>query len=542
MAEPTTHTLNVPGATLACDVREPDTPSDKRPLFIFGSPMGASGFEQLVGHFTDRTVITYDPRGMERSTREPGSELTAEVHAEDYHRVVEAAGLGPVDAFGSSGGGMCGLVASFALIAGGVHNLRIFDRNPAGSEGPWVTYARMETLRSPKTLPGPAFGMGPLTFRAWYEAQYGREAWERLDKIPRPMWMDYLRWYREVLDLPVENGIEITRVAPEGDCLRLHLEGGSESSVLTRRLVMATGRDGTGGPNIPAFARHLPRHVWAHSADDIDFAALEGKRVAVVGIGASAVDNAAEALEHGAAEVRHLIRREEMPTVNKLMGIGSYGFTQGFARLSDEWRWRFMHYSFVTQTPAPRGSTLRVSRHPNAYFHFGAGIRAARHDGRQIVLETARGPLETDFLILGTGFHIEPSARTELAGYADRILLWRDRYTPPPELEHAELGNFPYLAPDFTFQEKEPGTAPWLKRIHCFNFGASVSLGKVSGDIPGISEGARWLAESIAAAFYAEDVETHWKGLLQYDKPELLGDEWRVSDWPAPAAAEGEHA
>jgi pimeloyl-ACP methyl ester carboxylesterase len=109
MTAPTTHTLDVPGARLAYDVREPDTPSDIRPLFIFGSPMGASGFEQLVGHFTDRTIITYDPRGMERSLREPGSELTAEVHAEDYHRVVEAAGLGPVDAFGSSGGGMCGL-------------------------------------------------------------------------------------------------------------------------------------------------------------------------------------------------------------------------------------------------------------------------------------------------------------------------------------------------------------------------------------------------------------------------------------------------
>ena len=109
MAEPITHTLDVPGATLAYDVREPVTPSDKRPLFIFGSPMGASGFEQLVGHFIDRTVITYDPRGMERSAREPGSEVTVEVHAEDYHRVVEAAQLGPVDAFGSSGGGMCGL-------------------------------------------------------------------------------------------------------------------------------------------------------------------------------------------------------------------------------------------------------------------------------------------------------------------------------------------------------------------------------------------------------------------------------------------------
>lgn len=109
MTKVTTRTIEAPGAVLTYDIREPETPSDRRPLFIFGSPMGASGFEQLVGHFTDRTVLTYDPRGMERSTRDPIRELTTEVHAEDYHRVVEAAEMGPIDAFGSSGGGMCGL-------------------------------------------------------------------------------------------------------------------------------------------------------------------------------------------------------------------------------------------------------------------------------------------------------------------------------------------------------------------------------------------------------------------------------------------------
>lgn len=109
MTKVTTRTIEAPGAVLAYDVREPEAPNDHRPLFIFGSPMGASGFEQLIGHFADRTVLTYDPRGMERSTRDPRHALTAEVHAEDYHRVIEAAGLGTVDAFGSSGGGMCGL-------------------------------------------------------------------------------------------------------------------------------------------------------------------------------------------------------------------------------------------------------------------------------------------------------------------------------------------------------------------------------------------------------------------------------------------------
>jgi pimeloyl-ACP methyl ester carboxylesterase len=109
MTEPVTRTVDAPGAVLTYDVYEPETPSDHPPLFIFGSPMGASGFGQLVNLFGDRTVITYDPRGMERSTREADSKLTAEVHADDYHRVIEAAQLGPVDAFGSSGGAMCAL-------------------------------------------------------------------------------------------------------------------------------------------------------------------------------------------------------------------------------------------------------------------------------------------------------------------------------------------------------------------------------------------------------------------------------------------------
>lgn len=105
MPEPTTHPLEVPGAVLTYDVRRPEVPSRHPPLFVFGSPMAASGFAQLVGHLDDRTVITYDPRGADRSRLAGGGRVTAELHADDLHRVVEATGLGPVDAFGSSGGG-----------------------------------------------------------------------------------------------------------------------------------------------------------------------------------------------------------------------------------------------------------------------------------------------------------------------------------------------------------------------------------------------------------------------------------------------------
>ena len=411
------------------------------------------------------------------------------------------------------GGGMCGTLAWFALSTSGLKNVRVLDRAARGREGPWLSYARMETLRSPKTLTGPAFGHGPLTFQAWYRAQFGAQAWEELDKIPRPMWMDYLYWYRDVLDVPVENGVSVDHVEAEGDLLRLTVSGAEDRTILTRKLVFATGRDGTGGPNIPPFINDLPSDLWAHSADEIDFDSLRGKRVAVIGVGASAVDNAAEALEHGAAEVRHLIRRKEMPTVNKMMGIGSGGFTAGFAAMSDEWRWRFMQYSFATQTPSPRGSTLRVSRHPNAFFHFDKATTRIVPKGDGAIVHFADGTSYcADFVILGTGFVIDPMARTEFGNTAGDILLWQDVYTPPEGEESGDLGRFPYLNSDFTFREKVPGSAPWLGNVYCFNFGASASLGKVSGDIPGISDGAAWLSRAIAVTLYIRGRRTTLEG------------------------------
>src|SRR5436190_12281422 len=113
MTKPTTRTLDVPGAVLTYDVRSnPD--SNEPVLFILGSPMGAAGFSTLAGHFTDRTVVTYDPRGVERSERtDPDAEVTPEVHAADVRAVIEAVGGGPVDMFGSSGGA----VNALALVA-----------------------------------------------------------------------------------------------------------------------------------------------------------------------------------------------------------------------------------------------------------------------------------------------------------------------------------------------------------------------------------------------------------------------------------------
>src|ERR671928_1695100 len=91
----TTRTLNVPGAALTYDVR-PNQSSTEPVLLLIGSPMGAAGFATLASHFADRTVVTYDPRGSERSQKtDPASPSTPEQHADDLHRLIQVLEAGP---------------------------------------------------------------------------------------------------------------------------------------------------------------------------------------------------------------------------------------------------------------------------------------------------------------------------------------------------------------------------------------------------------------------------------------------------------------
>ncbi|TWD80145.1 alpha/beta hydrolase family protein [Kribbella amoyensis] len=114
MPDPVTRTLGVPGATLTYDVRGDLADREQPVLLMIGSPMGASGFPTLASHFEDRTVVTYDPRGVERSVRSDGAgELSPEQHADDLVAVIEALDAGPVDLFASSGGA----VNALALMA-----------------------------------------------------------------------------------------------------------------------------------------------------------------------------------------------------------------------------------------------------------------------------------------------------------------------------------------------------------------------------------------------------------------------------------------
>ena len=135
MTEAKTEALNVPGAILRYDIRDAETESTAPVLMMIGSPMGAAGFGTLAGHFGDRAVVTYDPRGVERSERtDDATESTPDEHADDLHRLISALDAGPVDIFASSGGA----VNALALVARHPEQVRtlVAHEPPASQELP----------------------------------------------------------------------------------------------------------------------------------------------------------------------------------------------------------------------------------------------------------------------------------------------------------------------------------------------------------------------------------------------------------------------
>jgi pimeloyl-ACP methyl ester carboxylesterase len=159
----TTQTLTVPGATLTYDIR-PHDESTGPVLLLIGSPMAAAGFDTLSGHFTDRTVVTYDPRGSERSQlTDPPSRITPDIHADDLHRLIQEVGR-PVDLFASSGGA----VNALALVAKHPEEVRtlVAHEPPLGSILPDRNHALAAARAVHKTYQQKGWGAGMAHFIA----------------------------------------------------------------------------------------------------------------------------------------------------------------------------------------------------------------------------------------------------------------------------------------------------------------------------------------------------------------------------------------
>jgi cation diffusion facilitator CzcD-associated flavoprotein CzcO len=423
-----------------------------------------------------------------------------------------------------AGGGQSGLATAIALLRAQVTNIQVVDRAPRGLEGPWLTYARMPTLRSPKTYTGPDLDLPSLGYQAWHEARYGAAHWQALDLIASTDWAAYLAWVRDTVGVAVRNDTEVVDIAPApqqllGITLR-HAD--NETTLFARKVVLATGQDGAGKWWMPDFIAALPAHVRAHTADMIDFAALRGRRVAVLGAGASALDNAAMALEAGAADVTVFCRRLEPQVVQPYRWLTFAGFLRHLSDLDDAWRWRFMSRILGMREGFPQPTYDRCARFVNFHLLSGAPCTAARVVNNTVEVETPRGEFTADFLICGTGIAMDFSRRPELARIAGNIARWADRYDPPPEERDDRLAQFPYLGADYSLQPRVPGQTDWMTDIHMFNIASTMSFGPSGSSINAMTTAVPKLVAGITRGLFTADVHRHWRSLQSYNVPQAV--------------------
>jgi cation diffusion facilitator CzcD-associated flavoprotein CzcO len=423
------------------------------------------------------------------------------------------------------GAGQSGLATAFYLMRERVTNILVIDENPEGLEGPWRTFARMHTLRTPKHLIGPDLGIPSLAIRSWYEAKYGEGSWDALTYIPKTEWADYLTWYRRFLKIPVQNEVRAGAIdwVDAEKCFAVPVNRPAGLDVIfARKIVMATGIDGSGKWDIPEMVReNLPKGMYAHTRERIDFDSMMGKRIGVLGAGASAFDNAAMALEAGADEVRLFFRRKELVRVNPYRWAEFVGFLKHHGDLPDDHKWRTIHQILKAGQLPPADTYRRAIQHSNFTMHPGSPWLNVEQVGRKARITTPDGEYDFDYLLIGTGFRTDLSLRRELQRIHQHILLWKDVYTPPEELRNPDLSNHPYLGASFEFREKVPGEAPWLGSIFNFTFGCLASLGFGGASISGMKYSLPRLVGGITSQFYREDNDRYYRALCDYDVPDF---------------------
>jgi cation diffusion facilitator CzcD-associated flavoprotein CzcO len=420
------------------------------------------------------------------------------------------------------GAGQSGIMSAAALKWDGVSKVRVLDSAAPGAEGPWLTFARMEELRTPKTQVGSEFNVVNLSVRRWFETVCGRHAWEELPRIPRKDWKAYLDWYAEVFEIAITNHCQVIDVAPEGDVIAVttNVRGVVEKS-LARTVVLATGYDGAGAWRVPGFVSDgLPPDRFNHTNGPIDFDALKGLRIGMLGHGASAFDNAIKAIEAGAASVDLCFRRAKLPRTNPHRAIETPGMMTHYPDLSDSTRWNISRFFRSADQPPPVRSFETAMSLAGFRLRPATPWLAVSEQAGAIRVDTPDGTLEFDHLLLATGMQIDLAARPELTSIHDKVALWGERYTPQDADKDARLAQLPYLDPFYGFVPKDAADT-WLSRVFAFNSSSFISHGPHSTSISGHKHGVPRLVRGVLRRLLLDQEETILLALAAYTSPDL---------------------
>jgi cation diffusion facilitator CzcD-associated flavoprotein CzcO len=254
----------------------------------------------------------------------------------------------------------------------------------------------------------------------------------------------------------------------------------------------------------------------------VDFERFRGRRIAVLGHAASAFDNAKMALNHGAARVDLCFRRPKLPRVNPHRFLETAGTMTHFFMLPDAIKWEVACHFEVADQPPPPAAFEAVQGAPAFRPHPGCPWLSVRPDHDDIVIETPKGVLKTDHLLLGTGLVPGLEMRPELRTISDVVVLWKDRFAPAAEGERSKtLGCLPYVGPHYEFIPKCEEHA-WVRRVFSFNFGSAVSHGPHSTSISGHKHCVPRLIRGITAVLFADQAESFASDLKAFNIPELV--------------------
>lgn len=425
------------------------------------------------------------------------------------------------------GGGQSGLGTAFGLLREGVTNILIIDENSENLEGPWVNYARMRTLRTGKDLISIDLGIPSLTFQSWWEAQYGEDSWKDLDKIPRESWMNYLVWYKEILNIPIKNKTkvnEIKSINKNNFQLTITNPSSEQINIYAHKIVLATGIQGGGEWSVPSVvSESLPKSLYAHSSEIIDFNELDGKDIGILGGGASAFDTAKTALEKGANSAHVFIRRRELPKVNPIKKMSELGVWEHYYDLSDDDKYTIMKF-FMENQPPTNESFQKASEFENFKFYTEESWDNVELQDNKIIVTTPKNKHQFDYLITATGTNNDLTLRPELKNFEPYIERWKDHFTSVENLSNAKIDAHPYLKANFEFTSKSKEAENKLHGLFVFNYSSLISHGLSTSVLTGLRYGLNKITTEISKQLFFDNKERILNDVYKYDEIEFTGE------------------
>lgn len=386
------------------------------------------------------------------------------------------------------GAGQCGLTLAHNLKLKGIGRIVIFDKQPKDRPGPWTTFARMPELRTSKEIPALESGNPLLSFKTWYCAKYSKEQYDDFDYIPTGSWVEYLAWFRQVLDIEVINEYDVGPIEweEELDCFKIPQNNNNKNAFLANYVCLSTGMVASGEWKIPKeYINTIPQDRMHCAWDHIDFNKFKNKRVGVIGSGAAAFDNASKAIQYNCSQVTMFSRRV-FPKAEGVTDILSKGRNDGeyfldekndlpsdmqqavinnSMYLDSKNRIKLLNLLFQDGRTAPRPKYLsRIKNIERINILEGQVIGKLNININNEIEITSNSETHVfDEILIATGPQQNISSRKELDNFHKNILLWGDVISEDMVLS---LSNQPLLSESYQFQSNVPDKNHQLSKIY----------------------------------------------------------------------------